>query len=168
MCLSEFAGLVLHALIPGRESAVIFYDWETATLEVVVDPVGFYPGAEGSRKTGGTIRGGKVESLSLRVLIDYSSIEVFTHTGQVLTTRVYRGQSAPTCCPGIEFVATGGDGNITATAYEMSSIWANSTTPCETPVISEEVVSAPIQSPSYVDHTWWTMWSGTQSKVAIC
>lgn len=167
-CLFEHTGFVLHALIPGRESATIFYDWETSRLEVVVDPDGFYPNAEGSRKTGGTIRGGESETLSLRVLIDYSSIEVFTHTGQVLTTRVYRGESPPTCSPGIEFVAIGGNGTMTASAYEMSCIWVNDTSPTETSTISEEVTTATIQTTPSVDHTWWKMWSGTQSNTVIC
>ena len=39
------------------------------------------------------------EALSLRLLVDASLLEVFTGSGEVLSTRVYRGQASPPHAP---------------------------------------------------------------------
>ncbi len=79
--------------------------------------------------------------LRLRLVLDASCLEVFTGSGQVLTTRVYRGHPPPHHHPppppstttnpatapdsGIEVVAMGGSCTLDDLhAYEMDSCWA--------------------------------------------
>jgi hypothetical protein len=78
--------------------------------------------------TAGTAR------LGLRLLLDHSLVEVFTSTGEVLSSRVYRGDTAdpapvapgtaaPACNGAVELLAWGGCRPAAAAAYEMNSIW---------------------------------------------
>lgn len=45
------------------------------------------------------------DPLELRILLDNSCLEIFTGTGEVLTTRVYRGQPPPGADAGIVYHA---------------------------------------------------------------
>lgn len=72
-------------------------------------------------------------SLRLRLLLDHSMLEVFTSTGEALSTRVYRvggaaapdsAGTAPACHGAIELVTLGaGCGAVRAEAWEMDSMW---------------------------------------------
>eukprot|EP00877_Chromochloris_zofingiensis_P013104 jgi/Chrzof1/8047/UNPLg00092.t1 len=63
--------------------------------------------------------------LTLRVLIDHSCVEVFTCTGQVLGTRVYRGNPSANTPSNLELVAFGGNCElVSGGAWEMCSMWA--------------------------------------------
>jgi len=76
-------------------------------------------------------------TLHLRILVDHSCIEVYTGSGEVLSTRVYRGiggggftgtgngsNSAGSGDPGIDFVSFGGTAMIhRLSAWEMGSAW---------------------------------------------
>ena len=59
----------------------------------------------------------------MRILLDHSCVEVFLSTGEVLSTRIYRGQpSEPD--PSIEFISFGGTARIHhVEAWEVSTIW---------------------------------------------
>lgn len=127
---SDAAGLLLRSWhIGGEGSAAIVFDWERNSLEVVfeaVDPdtMEFCLDAEASRRVGGTIDLRPGEPLELRILLDHSCVEIFTSTGDVLSTRVYRGSAPPGADSGIDFVSFGGSATISrVAAYEMSTIW---------------------------------------------
>jgi hypothetical protein len=66
------------------------------------------------------------DALHLRVLLDHSCLEVFAGSGEVLSTRVYRGAPPEGArASGVEFVAFGGAALLTrVAAYEMGSAWA--------------------------------------------
>eukprot|EP00877_Chromochloris_zofingiensis_P008156 jgi/Chrzof1/3594/Cz13g01200.t1 len=62
--------------------------------------------------------------LTLRVLIDNSCVEVFTSTGQVLGTRVYRGNPSACTPSNVQLVAFGGNCELLqGGAWEMRSMW---------------------------------------------
>lgn len=86
------------------QGAVIIYDFGTCKLSVVIGPsCELINQKPGNATTGGSTRkvGGKLKHIKpgqpvkLRVLFDYSLLEVFTDTGDVLSTRVYRGHWEP-------------------------------------------------------------------------
>lgn len=136
---SDAAGLLLRSWhIGGEGSAAIVFDWERNSLEVVfeaVDPdtMEFCLDAETSRRVGGSIDLRPGEPLELRVLLDHSCVEIFTSTGDVLSTRVYRGSAPPGADSGIDFVSFGGSATVTRVeAYEMSSIWKSEVAAGET------------------------------------
>lgn len=122
---SEAVGIVLKPWGMGGESAAaIVYEWDSSLLKVIVDSkCDAY--SVGSRETGGIIRRAHGAPLELQVFLDCSTLEIFTQDGQVLSTRVYRGQATHNVNDaGIDFVAFGGVARMTrVTAYEMSSIW---------------------------------------------
>eukprot|EP00803_Ostreobium_quekettii_P007954 evm.model.scf_929.2 EVM.evm.TU.scf_929.2 scf_929:6204-10003(+) len=127
---SEAAGILLRSWhVGGEGSAAIIFDWERNSLEVVfeaVDPdtMEFTLDAESSRRVGGNIDLRPGEPLQLRVLMDHSCVEIFTGTGDVLSTRVYRGSAPAGADSGIDFVAFGGSATLArVAAYEMSTIW---------------------------------------------
>jgi hypothetical protein len=64
--------------------------------------------------------GSQATELGLRVLIDGSTVEIFSSSGQALSTRVYTAYGAPLA---LAVVATGGDAGVTGMAWEMQSIW---------------------------------------------
>lgn len=176
MCLREalycLQGLLLHPLKNGYESAAVIFDWKAATLEIIVNPEGFFPFAKGSRSTGGILDFEGEEQLTLRVLIDYSSIEVFTHTGQVLTTRVYRGQSVQNCNTGIDVVTFGGACKVSSVcAYQVNSIWDEAEIQSTAPSVATSQGStnpiSTVSSSVSVDHVWCAYWSGTAPTIAI-
>ena len=62
--------------------------------------------------------------LQMRVLIDGSCVEVYLGTGEVLSTRIYRGDAPKGADAGVDFVAFGGKARVTQVeAWEMNSIW---------------------------------------------
>jgi hypothetical protein len=61
-----------------------------------------------------------VTQLGLRVLIDGSTVEIFTSSGQAVSTRVYTAGAAPVV---LAVVATGGEAIVSGKAWEMKSIW---------------------------------------------
>ena len=54
----------------------------------------------------------KAVSVQMRVLIDHSCVEIYLSTGEVLSTRVYRGQQPADSDAGIDFVAFGGTARV--------------------------------------------------------
>jgi hypothetical protein len=48
----------------------------------------------------------------MRVLIDHSCVEIYLSSGEVLSTRVYRGQQPADSDAGIDFVAFGGTAKV--------------------------------------------------------
>ena len=66
--------------------------------------------------------------VQMRVLIDRSCVEIYLSSGEVLSTRVYRGQQPVDSDAGIDFVAFGGNARVE--------------------------VMARFRSPSYVAHHW--------------
>jgi hypothetical protein len=123
----------------GGGAAVVFH-WESSLLEVVfeaLDPatMRYSLTAPGARHVGGPLDLRPGAPLELRLLLDGSVLEVFTGTGQVLATRVYRGSpwaaagaagggAANASGTGIEFFSLDGDATLARVeAYEMASIW---------------------------------------------
>jgi beta-fructofuranosidase len=75
------------------------------------------------RRVGGKLDPESFRTLALRIILDHSLLEVFTGTGQVITTRVYRG-APPTSDAGIDFLSFGGSAEVASlNAWEMSTIW---------------------------------------------
>ena len=66
------------------------------------------------------------EDLLLHIFLDGSCMEVFTGSGQVLTTRVYRGKTHPGVLDsGLELFSEGGSCQLVgAEAFEMGSCWS--------------------------------------------
>ena len=62
--------------------------------------------------------------MQMRVLIDGSCVEVYLGTGEVLSTRIYRGDAPRGSDSGVDFVAFGGKARVShVEAWEMNSIW---------------------------------------------
>lgn len=62
--------------------------------------------------------------MQMRVLLDHSCMEVYLSSGEVLSTRVYRGYPPDGADAGIDFVAYGGSAEVKrAEVWEMRSIW---------------------------------------------
>jgi Glycosyl hydrolases family 32 C terminal len=60
----------------------------------------------------------------MRVFLDHSCVEVYLSTGEVLSTRVYRGVPPPNADAGIDLIAYGGTARMERLeAWEMGSIW---------------------------------------------
>lgn len=55
--------------------------------------------------------------MQMRVLIDRSCVEIYLSSGEVLSTRVYRGQQPVDSDAGIDFVAFGGTARVEVTAH---------------------------------------------------
>jgi len=85
------------------------------------------------RRVGGPLLMRPADKLHLRIFVDHSCVEVFTGTGEVLSTRIYRGQQPQSSNffdgtgevdAGIEFIAFGGAAIIEKiSAYEVASAW---------------------------------------------
>lgn len=78
---------------------------------------------------GGALSQRAGEALHLRVFVDHSCVEVFTGSGEVLSTRIYRGQRPEHAVdPDISFVAFGGPARVVrCSAYEMDGAWQAAT-----------------------------------------
>lgn len=78
------------------------------------------------RRVGGPLSMSQLENLHLRVIVDHSCVEVYTGSGEVLSTRVYRGigYAQNPCDPGIDFIAFNGTAVLErVSAWEMGSAW---------------------------------------------
>jgi hypothetical protein len=78
------------------------------------------------RRVGGPLRlrpGSDI--LHLRILVDHSCVEVFTGTGEVLSTRIYRGAPPEGSeAAGVDLVAFGGAAAVRRMeAWELGSAW---------------------------------------------
>lgn len=60
----------------------------------------------------------------MRILLDHSCVEVFLSTGEVLSTRIYRGEPPDAHEPGLAFVAFGGSARIHhLEVWQVATIW---------------------------------------------
>ena len=59
-------------------------------------------------------------SVQMRVLIDHSCVEIYLSTGEVLSTRVYRGQQPADSDAGIDFVAFGGTAKVEVCRHSVN------------------------------------------------
>lgn len=127
------AGVHFKSWRADSEDAVIVVDWQRQELQAIftdgadVDLVSMHelaPELQGLRSVGGPLEMRPSEPITLRVFVDHSCVEVYASTGQVLTTRVYRGEAPPKAGAGIELVAYGGAARVeNVTVWEMGSIW---------------------------------------------
>ncbi len=60
--------------------------------------------------------------VQMRVLIDHSCVESYLSTGEVLSTRVYRGQQPADSDAGIDFVAFGGTAKVEVCSPSVNSL----------------------------------------------
>lgn len=85
----------------------------------------------------------------MRLLLDHSCVEVYLSTGEVLSTRVYRGTPPPNADAGIDLIAYGGTARVERLeAWEMGSIWRSSlTSPTPLPPVLEPLrMTIPVPS----------------------
>lgn len=62
--------------------------------------------------------------LQMRLLLDGSCVEVYLGSGEVLSTRIYRGEAPQGADAGIDLVSFGGSAKVVSVqAWEMGSIW---------------------------------------------
>jgi len=95
---SQRAGIHLEAYDGLHGEATIMVDWEKALLEVVIAPG---KGKNGDiipeRIVSGPVELDRDDTLStstlakMRILLDHSCVEVYMGSGEVLSTRIYRG-----------------------------------------------------------------------------
>lgn len=135
-------GLVMHCwqCVAHEECATLLYHWDTGVLEVVWEALADHRAAAHSycsavpcrqhpclRRVGGKLQRPPLPGrpLHLRVLLDYSLLEVYTGGGEVLSTRVYRGSGEAGSGCGLEIVSYGGDTLLLegTAGYEMGTIW---------------------------------------------
>ena len=124
------AGVLVRSWNAGGEgSAAIVVDWEAGVLEAVFeggdegmaaaaaaaaaaggnDAAAAPPPTGGQRRIGGPVDLGPEGSpVTMRVLLDHSACEVFLSTGEVLSTRIYRGTPPPGADAGVDLVSYGG------------------------------------------------------------
>lgn len=75
------------------------------------------------RRVGGRLDPPSFSTVALRVVLDHSLLEIFTGTGQVITTRVYRGEP-PGADAGLDFISFGGAVEVSSLhAWELDTIW---------------------------------------------
>lgn len=87
--------------------------------------------------------------LQMRLLLDGSCVECYLGSGEVLSTRIYRGNAPRGSDSGIELVSFGGTANVpNVQAWELKSIWQKDskmrTGSQQTMYESENVMGAPI------------------------
>lgn len=77
-----------------------------------------------ARRIGGRLEPRGLQTLALRIIIDSSLLEVFAGSGQVITTRVYRGSPPSPQDSGIDLLSIGGVTDVARlNAWELSTIW---------------------------------------------
>lgn len=59
--------------------------------------------------------------MQMRVLVDHSCVEVYLSSGEVLSTRIYRGQPPHGSDAGIDFVAYGGTARVEVRSMASSA-----------------------------------------------
>lgn len=84
------------------------------------------------------------DPLHLRILLDHSALEVFTGTGEVLSTRLYRGSPPAGAGPGIELVAFGdGPAHLRSlSAWELEALDVKTASVPLSPVVSPRAAGA--------------------------
>ncbi|KAK9810230.1 hypothetical protein WJX72_007025 [[Myrmecia] bisecta] len=128
------AGLLFRSWNAGGEgSAVVVYDWERNVLEAIFEggpnndmatQTELDLEAENVRRVGGPVDMRPGEPVQMRILLDHSCIEVYLGSGEVLSTRIYRGHPPRGADAGIDFVAYGGTAKVDRVeAWEMRDIW---------------------------------------------
>lgn len=96
-----------------------------APMRDTTEPTAPLPGVE-PRRVGGPLLMNPLDRLHLRIIVDHSCVEVYTGTGEVLSTRIYRGKGIDKLDPGIDFVAFGGAATLESiSAYEVDSAWGD-------------------------------------------
>ena len=79
------------------------------------------PGADdGQRRVGGDVDLRPGEPLQMRILLDHSCVEVYLGSGEVLSTRIYRGHPPRGADAGIDFVAYGGTAKVMLVSFGAS------------------------------------------------
>ncbi|KAF5833737.1 hypothetical protein DUNSADRAFT_9844, partial [Dunaliella salina] len=126
------SGVVLRSWQAGVEgAAAVLYCWDTGVLEVVFEALDpetheYSLAAPGCRRVGSKLqkRPALGQPMALRLFIDYSLLEVYTGSGEVLSTRVYRGVGPPGGGAGVEVVSVGCNTHIAfLAAHEMTSCY---------------------------------------------
>eukprot|EP01025_Chloroclados_australasicus_P028111 TRINITY_DN2789_c0_g2_i1.p5 TRINITY_DN2789_c0_g2~~TRINITY_DN2789_c0_g2_i1.p5 ORF type:complete len:187 (+),score=15.54 TRINITY_DN2789_c0_g2_i1:114-674(+) len=124
---SEAVGLVLART---GLSMLFMYNWETTYLESYKNTynelMAIYPGSTADVEAlGGPLQNmSGVEKLTLRIFIDGSAVEVFTSTGQVLSTRLYFDEAFAQPMESIKLLSYGGSSTLVAgSAWTMKSFW---------------------------------------------
>jgi len=111
--LESFASLDERATC--KNTIAVLYDWERGRLEVL---------SEGRPRVGGPLSHDPRDPLRLRVLVDHSAVEVFASSGEVLTTRIYRGAvPSESTDAGLALVSACGTSRASARVWAMGSIW---------------------------------------------
>jgi sucrose-6-phosphate hydrolase SacC (GH32 family) len=112
---STATGADLRLRASAGEAAVVHYDVPSRTLSLGTSAAGYGRGAVQRV----TVPPG---DLALRVLVDRSSVEVFTGDGTVLTGRIYPRYEQST---GVDVSATGGDLRLRGVRiWRMGSAWS--------------------------------------------
>jgi sucrose-6-phosphate hydrolase SacC (GH32 family) len=110
-------GLRLRA--SDAEAAVVRYEMATHTLTLDTTAAGYASPGVGQA----VVPPGKDGKLRLRILVDRSSVEVFTDDGTVLTARVYPRYEQSTA---VEAFAAGGELRLhKVQAWRMGSAWSD-------------------------------------------
>lgn len=120
----------------GVGSAAVVYDWLKGTLEVMfTNPAAgdvehsteFDVEHDALRRVGGPVNVKPGEPVALRMLVDHSCLEVYSSSGEVLSTRVYRGKPPPDASAGINLVSYGGTAKVDrVVAWEMGNCFDSS------------------------------------------
>eukprot|EP00210_Caulerpa_lentillifera_P005193 g4963.t1 len=127
---SMAVGILFRSFDSGNpgQNALLLYNWQSKALEVIkgLESVTEMM-IESVEKVGGLLDSRPGDPLELRILIDQSCVEIFSSSGEVLTTRMYRGDPGIRSEAGIDFLAYGGRAHLAKlSAYEMRSIWDRS------------------------------------------
>lgn len=130
-CGAKSAGLLFHSFNVSEGNSAILFDFDQNILQAVFEQSGTELATSSDiSPDDGTLRfvGGQTQleqgcNVHLRVLQDHSCLEVFAGTGEVLSTRIYRGD-LPEGADNISFVSFGGPAVVQHVEYhEMGSIW---------------------------------------------
>ncbi|DBA96005.1 TPA: hypothetical protein ACH3X1_001510 [Trebouxia sp. C0004] len=132
----------------GEGSAAIVYDWERSVLEAIYEAPPRDMGAtqdpdaeedDGLRRVGGPVEADSGD-VHMRILLDHSCVEVYLGTGEVLSTRIYRGHPPEDADAGISFVSYGGTANVRkCCAWAVKSIWKRDFQPHEQASVFETI-----------------------------
>lgn len=102
-----------------------------------------------ARRVGGRLEPRGADRLALRLILDHSLLEVFCGTGQVITTRVYRGAPPTPRDLGIDFLSLGGATEVSQMqAWEVACIWDKPQVRCRLCTAVCAFIVLPPSSPS--------------------
>ncbi|KAL3140314.1 hypothetical protein ABBQ38_004579 [Trebouxia sp. C0009 RCD-2024] len=132
----------------GEGSAAIVFDWERSVLEAIYEAPPRDMGAtqdpdaeedDGLRRVGGPVEM-EAGDVRMRILLDHSCVEVYLGTGEVLSTRIYRGHPPEDADAGISFVSYGGTAHVKrCNAWTVKSIWKRDFQPHEQASVFETI-----------------------------